>query len=287
MAEVEVRVDQRAINAVFQVPGDDGVFKPEQRAYLEELGKRRPMVFLAFAPKAAGTFLRQAAIHAVDGDLVRIVHAQGGRDAQPYMPTFIAYQYGGICTGTAVAHVHMQALPSNRRFIETFGIKPVVMIRAIPDMLASYWDMLDTDETARRDGLNCLIPAEFPSLSKEQKADFLIDIVAPWYASYFATWFDFARDDPERVLVIRYKEFKDEPVATLKKVLDHSGVPRDEEECEDALDEAWKERDTLRFNRGEAGRGSKYFTADHIARLARMLSHYSSIAPYRKEILPS
>jgi hypothetical protein len=271
---IPTRLTQAAIESVFQVPDNDGVFKEAQRAYLSGVAGQRPMVFLAFAPKAAGTFLRQAAIEAVDGDLVRIVHAQGGRDAQPYMPTLIAYQLGGICSGPAVTHVHMQALPSNRHFLEMFRIRPVIMIRSIPDMLASYWDMIETDEAARRDGLNCEIPDDFPSRSKERKADFLVDIMGPWYASYYATWLGYAKSDPDRVLVLHYADFKADPVQTLSQILAHSGVGRSYEECKDAIDTAWREREELRFNKGEKGRGKTYFAAQHIERLARMLSHY-------------
>jgi len=282
---IPTKLTQAAIESVFQVPDNDGAFKEAQRAYLNEIAGKRPMVFLAFAPKAAGTFLRQAAIEAVDGDLVRIVHAQGGRDAQPYMPTLIAYQLGGICSGPAVTHVHMQALPSNRRFLEMFKIRPAIMIRSIPDMLASYWDMIETDEAARRDGLNCEIPYDFPARSKEQKADFLIDIMGPWYASYYATWLGYAKSDPDRVLVLRYKDFKADPAATLEAILAHSKLPRSRGECEEAIDIAWRERDQLRFNKGEKGRGESYFSRDHIERLERMLSHYDEIGDSKDDVL--
>jgi hypothetical protein len=86
-----------------------------------------------------------------------------------------------------VAHMHMQALPANRRFLEVFGIRPVIMLRPIPNMLASYWDMLAASEEARGEGLNCSIPAEFPEFSPAGKADFMIDTIAPWYVGYFAT----------------------------------------------------------------------------------------------------
>lgn len=287
MSVIPTRLTQAAIESVFQVPDNDGTFKEAQRTYLSQVAGTRPMVFLAFAPKAAGTFLRQAAIEAVDGDLVRIVHAQGGRDAQPYMPTLIAYQLGGICSGPAVTHVHMQALPSNKRFIEMFKIRPVIMVRSIPDMLASYWDMIETDEAARRDGLNCEIPDDFSTRSRERKADFLVDILGPWYASYYATWLGYAKSDPDRVLVLRYADFKADSVATLGAILAHSGLARSREECKDALDTAWRERDELRFNKGEKGRGRSYFDEDHIARLSRMLAHYPATVDLRRELLAS
>ena len=188
------------MHAIFEVPSPEGVFKPKFAAYFRALGRKRPLLLLAFAPKAAGTFFRQAAMEALGGGrLIRFTHAQGGRDGTPYLPTFIA-AYLDAQKPPSVGHLHMQALPANRHFIDMFGLKPVIMLRDIPDMLASYWDMLDTDPVARADGLNCPIPDDFVSLSREEKADFMTDVVAPWYMSYFATWKTFHDDAPRNRL---------------------------------------------------------------------------------------
>src|ERR1700679_1897347 len=110
--------DRNAINAAFSQPDYDGTFQGAFADYLRALGRRRPVLLFAFAPKAAGTFLRSAAIDAVGGQLVRVVYAQGGCDAHLYMPVFIRYFQGELCDGPLVAHVHMQALPANRHFLE-------------------------------------------------------------------------------------------------------------------------------------------------------------------------
>lgn len=85
-----------AMEAIFTPLADDGGFSPNIARYLCELGQARPSVVLAFPPKAAGTYLRSAAISAVGGQLVRTVQAQGGRDATSYLPTFILYYTRGI-----------------------------------------------------------------------------------------------------------------------------------------------------------------------------------------------
>ena len=219
-------LSSEAADAAFAVPSCDGTFDQAFSDYLNDLGALRPSVVLAFAPKAAGTYLRSAAITAGGGQLVRTVHAPGGRDASFYLPTFLMYYAGNFPERPLVTHVHMQALPANRHFIEALDLKPVIMLRAIPDMLASYWDMLAASEEARAEGLNCPIPAEFPEFGKGEKADFMIDMMAPWYASYFSTWMDYAAAAPERVCVLTYDGFRADPAAALEKLLAHSRLPR-------------------------------------------------------------
>jgi Sulfotransferase domain len=278
-------IDAIAVSAAFSQPGYDGRFTGAFADYLRDLGKRRPVLIFAFAPKAAGTFLRTAAIAASDGQLVRIVHAQGGRDAQPYLPIFIDYYLGGVCKGPLVAHVHMQALPANRYFLEAFGIKPVIMLRSIPDMLASYWDMLSADAQARAEGLNCPIPDGFPDFDAAKKADFMIDMIAPWYIDYFATWLTYANEKPDDVCVLSYADFTDDPAEVLQTALEHVDLPRSRQACQAALDGAWKDRGTLRFNKGKGGRGKAYFSQEHLDRLARMLRYHPVLESYSGELL--
>jgi hypothetical protein len=278
-------IDGKAVTAVFTQPRSDGSYPPGMAGYLHAISQRRPVLLFAFAPKAAGTFLRSAAIDAVGGQLVRIVHAQGGRDAQPYLPVFVHYYLGGVCEGPLVAHAHMQALPGNRFLLEVLGIRPVIMLRSIPDMLASFWDMLAESAEARIEGLNCMVPDAFPEFGDAQKADFMIDMIAPWYVSYFATWLSWLREDPQDICVLRYKDFVEDPAACLEAALKHADLPRTRAQCQYALDNAWKERGGLRFNKGTSGRGKEYFSQPHRDRLARMLSFHPVLADYSQELL--
>ena len=60
-------IDNNAIQAIFAQPAPDGAFEGDYLKYLRSIGGRRTILFLAFAPKVAGTFFRQAAMHAVNG----------------------------------------------------------------------------------------------------------------------------------------------------------------------------------------------------------------------------
>jgi hypothetical protein len=269
-----IGLEPDAISAAFAQPNNDGSFTAEFANYLAELGRRRSAVVFAFPPKAAGTFLRTAAVVAIDGQLIRIVHAQGERDAQPYLPLLVSYYLGRITEKTLVTHAHMQALRANRHFLEAFDLKPIVMVRSIPDMLASYWDMLESDDAALSDGLNLRFPPHFRSLSSERKADYLIDFLGPWYVGYYATWLEYANDSPARVCVLRYDDLLQTPDVQLERALAHAGTPRPREICRAAIDEVWKEKTQHRFNRGEPARGRTYFSEAQRARIRAMLSYY-------------
>jgi hypothetical protein len=284
---MSAKIDANAMYAVFEMPSPEGIYPPKFVAYFRALGQKRPLLFLAFAPKAAGTFFRQAAMEALGGGcLVRFTQAQGGRDGTPYLPNFMS-AYLDAEKPPIVGHLHMQALPANRNFMDMFGIKPVIMLRDIPDMLASYWDMLDVDATARADGLNCLIPQDFLSLGHDQKADFMIDIVAPWYASYFATWKSFHNDAPQTVCVLHYNEFQDDPAGILFHALQHAGFQAQRIRCEAAIEKVWGDRGNFRFNKGVTGRGREYFSPAHLERLDRMLSLYKQLEPWKRELIGS
>lgn len=278
--------DRNVAEAAFTLPRNDGCFAPDIADYLRELGESRPSVVLAFAPKAAGTYLRSAAIVATGGQLVRTVHAQGGRDASFYLPTFLLYYTAGIPARPLVTHVHMQALPANQHFITTLDLKPVLMMRAIPDMLASYLDMLEDDPLSPDNWLNIEVPANYKALDDRAKADFMIDAMAPWYVSYFSTWLAFTRADPDRVLWLDYDDFHADPANTLQSLLSHSGFARSRHECETALAAVWDERASFRFNQGISGRGRRRFTSTQIARLKRLLAYYPELEPWADRLIP-
>jgi hypothetical protein len=279
------QIDRDAVAACFAQPEIDGSFHGVFADYLARISRLRPVLLFAFPPKAAGTFLSRAAAVAADGSLVRAVHAQGGREAQFYLPVFVSYFNGGVCDGPMTIHAHMTARPGNRGFVEALSLKPIVMVRPVCDMLASLWDMLAANREARLENISGAVPEDFPAFAAARKADYLIDMIGPWYVNYYATWLEYAEARPESVLVLRYDAFRRDPLETLERVLRHAGLAPPREAVEAALAGVWKERDKVRFNKGVPGRGGDYFSPEHVARLVRMMSNYPVLAPWRGALL--
>jgi len=275
-----------ASEAIYTLPRPDGTFEPEHAAYLKEIGQRRQSVMLAFAPKAAGTFLRAAAIGAVDGQLARVVHAQGGRDGTPYLPTYVRYFLGGFPQDLLVTHLHMQAFPANRSFVEAFDLKPVIMLRSVPDMLVSYLDMLEAEELSPAHWLNAAIPPQFVEWNSSKRMDFAIDVIAPWYASYFATWLDYQHQSPKRMCVLRFEDLVEDAASVLEVLLAHSRIVRSHQECKQATDLAWSERAENRFNKGEQDRGAANLSAAQQTRIEHLLFETYALGEWRNDLMP-
>jgi hypothetical protein len=145
--------------------------------------------------------------------------------------------------------------------------------------------MLEVDPVARAEGLNGRIPENFCALSRSDKLDFIIDVIAPWYASYFATWKEFVDAAPERVCVLRYRDFCDHPVETLYRAVSNAGFFTTKFQCRKSLEQAWEGRENYRFNRGVSGRGRNYFSPRHFARLQRLLSYYPHLSGWVPDLL--
>jgi hypothetical protein len=109
----------------------------------------------------------------------------------------------------------------------------------------------------------------------------------PWYASYFSTWLRYARSEPGRVCVLRYKDVRRDPVGVLQTLLAHSGLPRSREICALAIEAAWDERYSNHFNRGEEGRGRQRLNTGQLAQMERLLFDYYGLEAWREELLPS
>jgi len=202
------------IDALFALPDIEGRFSDVQNQFLHAQGQRRPLVLIASAPRSAGTFLRAAAIEAVDGQLMRFVQAEGGRDATLYLPTLLAYFEGLYATDIAVTHVHMPASDANRHMMDALDLRPIIMLRSIPDMLSSLWTLLGEGAPL---GFSFLKPSDFAHKSETDMADLMIDVMGPWYVQYFAGWKRYAEDVAGRVCVLDFADFSGDPAGALEQ----------------------------------------------------------------------
>lgn len=277
--------NKRITNLVFSLPNQDGSYSADCQNVLDQFSIRRQVLLFIFPPKCGGTFLRSAAIKAIDGQLIRTCYAQGGREAQFYLPTFLQYYLGGLPDQVLVSHVHMQGRAGNYNLIEALNLKPVTMVRSISDMLVSTRDMFMNEAGSMAESVPCYVPEAFSEYDEARKADFLMDMLAPWYVSFYASWFEYINKNPGRFLVLKFDDLMDSPAELLKNILDHAGVPQSLETCQQSLDIVWAGRKQFRYNKGVPGRGAGYFSPAHFERLQKMIAQFPSLAGWEDDLL--
>src|ERR1700742_3451377 len=90
--EIPLHLDQLGLRLLFVQPNIHGAFPENVVSLIQSVRKERNYDFLAFPPKCGGTFIRYVLGHASGAgpNPRRLGHAQGGRDATPYLPTLAA-----------------------------------------------------------------------------------------------------------------------------------------------------------------------------------------------------
>jgi len=204
-------------------------------------------ILVAAMPKSASTFLCTTLARLIGGSMTA---PHSGND--PVGVAFDQLYFVRAYAAGGVMHSHLDASARTLAMVRLLDLKPVVLTRNLFDALASYLD--------HSDGRNYAGSA-FDSASEEQRRRIGILRMARHYVDMVASWSS-APDDID-VLWIDYAEVSSDPIAVVRRVLDHVGRDVDSDEIEAACtvdpsrlvpDEQYR----LRFNKGIPGRGAMF-----------------------------
>jgi hypothetical protein len=213
---------------------------------------RRHHVLVSSFPKSASTFLHEVLTGAT-GFRTHLLHATGQdneRNIEPHrVPLFMARH--------TVSQEHMRATRRNTELLRRMGVRPVVLVRNLFDVLVSSGDHAVSEGAV---GPVSHAPPDLPSWPPDRRLDYLARMAAAWYLSLYASWIDASKELD--VLWITYDEVVSDTAHTARRVLEHSGVEADDEAIRTALARVDPKR--TRFNKGVAGRGAQAFKADQV-----------------------
>ena len=78
---------------------------------------------------------------------------------------------------------HCRATGPNTQILQAFGIRPVILVRRLDDIVLSLSDFYNGGAT-----VNTFYGDVWPTLDQPAKYDLIIDHMMPWYASFYASW---------------------------------------------------------------------------------------------------
>ncbi len=226
-------------------------------------------ILIACAPKTGSTYL--TTLFALLPKFSRVIlNTVGGRQEEELrQERLLAFHHLNY-----VAKNHIMCSAHRAALIERYGLKTIVITRSLADSIVSYRDHL-ADTSSPLQVIEA--PSGFQDMPKTEQYNCLIDLAAPWYINFVASWLNFA--PTLNSVFVHYESLIQDPAGTIRDATDKLGITMTLASIEEAVETA-SLRDT-RKNVGIAGRGTTELTTDQRARLTEMLSYHGErLLPY-------
>jgi len=228
------------------------------------------MIVISAMPKSGSSFLAQALEEIMGYKHGYFAGAFSNIEQELYLPRLIdAYGVG------TVTQQHFKANSTNLEILRRYGIRPVVLVRNIFDALVSARDHLVQES---RDNFPAVYATQdFATFDLERQMDFVIDMIAPWYVTYYVSWLK-AEQGGCPFLWISYEEAIRDWHGTIARVLDYYGIVKSADDIDRALASMQrKPRRKTRLNQGVIGRGKMTLNENQRRRVLQLTRHYPSM----------
>jgi len=239
--------------------------------FAEERGDKKLLV-IAAVPKSGSTFLANTLSKCTGLADFRLSAGYATNEHDLYLPSLcLMNRYG------CVSRLHIKGTFHNAALMRAFGIKPVVLVRGIDDIVVSL--MHDLKEKALKpdfgtgqNGYSFLWQDQSTKdLSDERLLDMIIDLAVPWFVNFYVSWQRLCEQGAVDALWMTYEKMLADKRGALREILDFLGLPQV------TIDPELLDRRYGTFREGKRGRGSWILSAEQRARIRGHFSFYSGV----------
>jgi hypothetical protein len=223
-------------------------------------------VLLCALPKSASLHVTQLLAHSLG--LANVPVGFDKRGGRSYYPRLVLAKYAG---GPTISHCHNPPDPFTRKVVERMGFRPVVLTRNLLDALVSRRDM-SVDSPAATGILSPRAFQRFLDAPEERQLDVTIDLYAPTYINFAASWREHAGDPSLRPIFATFDEMKRDEVAMVERIAAELGLSFDRartKETSEKIRAAGGVHVSPR-GKGRSGRGRASLSPAQIERLRAM-----------------
>lgn len=226
------------------------------------------MIFIACFPKSGSTYLNRL--------LQEISGFDYGHGVEFYTDNEQDLSYRRMAAAARTSCVmqhHTRATQANLQIMQGFGIRPIILVRNLYDMVFSVHDFM-LNAGAR--GAVFGFPEGFQTLEEGRRLDYVIDMVMPWYVSFYVSWANAAQRGDVELHWIRYENLVEQPMDELQAIMDFCELPVFSCVIQTAVEHVNQNRDQTRFNKGIVGRGQA-LTEMQRQRLKNLVSYFPDV----------
>ena len=253
-------VDESQVN----FPAASTIFALFRRA-----GRRH--IFVACFPKSGSTYLCKA-IEALTGFQSGFVAEHGKHNDQDISPRRLRR-----LRASSVIQQHAQGTHNNVRLLRDFGLRPIVHVRNIYDVLVSLYDHLRNEDHRVPTGY---VHREFWNLAYREQMDHLIHVHLPWYFNFLVSWHE--ATDRLPTLLTHYETLVSHGPQLLRRIADFYSLNVEDAAIEQALRHAAGQ--STRLNRGITGRGTTELSPPQRATIAHLAHSWGVPEPVWQQI---
>ena len=263
---------QELLYAVVNASIGNGLAPEGEVDFAKERGTK-PLIVVTAAPKSGSTFLANT-LRAITGlRSFRLCAAYSTNEHDLYLPALcLMNRYG------CVSQLHMKGTFHNAALMRTFGIRPVILVRRIEDIVVSLQH--DLRQKAQRptvgtgqEGYSFVWQdAATRELSDERRLDLVIDLAMPWFVNFYVSWYRLCEQGAVQALWLTYEEMVADPEGTVRKALAFLGLDAGTPIAREVL-----ERRYHTFRDGRVGQGASVLTEAQRRRLNECFAYYSGV----------
>jgi len=273
MDKQSIRVNpEQFINTIATATLGNGAVAERDYDFVAERGDT-PMIVVAAAPRSGSTFLSNVLCGLTGMSYRRLCSAYSTNEHDLYLPALCLYNSTG-----AVSQLHMKGTFHNVSLLNTFGIKPIILVRDIFDIIVSLMANIRSKEALPGFdiGFNgySFIWLESRLLHEDDShlLDALIDLAVPWYVNFYVSWYRLCAQGEIQAKWVSYETMMADKRASINEILDFLQAPNLSRNTEEILT-----RKYATFNVGRNGRGREILSAAQQDRVRRLCSYYPDV----------
>ena len=211
-------------------------------------------LFISAMPKSGSSFLSYALAELTGYSHAYCAYAYDRTEQEIYLPKVIdAYGRG------TVVQQHVRANGPNLEILRDFGIRPVVLVRNLFDVVVSVRDHLVKESLTNFP--STYVSEQFLEFGEEHQLDFVVAFVVPWYLGFYVSWWDAERHGALPFDWAVYDEIVDDWPGAVRQILGSRGFERSHGEVAAAIEKLRGEgHRRVRINQAVKNRGQAALT---------------------------
>jgi len=249
-----------------------GLVPKDMYDFVAERGDK-PLIVVAAAPRTGSTFLSNVLCHLTGVDYRRLCSAYSTNEHDLYLPALCIMNPIGC-----VSQLHMKGTYHNAALLNTFGIRPIILVRHIFDIIVSLMGDVRKKEHlpgfgSGQNGYSFIwLEPQLIHYDDERLLDALIDLAVPWYVNFYVSWYRLCQQGVVQAKWVNYEEMMSDKEQTLKEILGFLGVKQVIPFNEEILG-----RKFYTFNDSRVGRGDELLSEAQKERIRRLFSYYPDV----------